>query len=342
MPPIPRPKPANGHVAPLPGTEVFDLRSKMERLAREESECTTSLSLDELVKIRMETVADATALSEGPDAQVERADTLREEWGVEYGQLWYIPSNNAPGESHRILCGDSRVIEDLGTLMDGASATLVFTDPPYGVAIGAKNRMLNSFQKAGRNLSNIVDDEMEPDDLKVLLTKAFTNLKSFMSEDCSVLVTVPQGGELGMMMLQMMSDVGLPVRHTLIWRKNAPTFSMGRLDYDYQHEPIFFTWGKTHKKRQLGPHRTSVWHVDKPRASPDHPTMKPVELPANGILNHTDLKDHVLDIYCGTGPTIVAAEMTGRIGHGMEIEPKYVAVCLQRLKDMGLQPYKAE
>lgn len=280
--------------------------------------------------------------AEDPGAQMDKADELRKKWGTARGQLWKIPSASVEGCCHRPLCGDSTDASEVARLMAGKRATVVFTDPPYGVSVGAKNRLLNSVQKAGRCLTDIEDDTLAPDDLKARLLPAFTNIKAVLADDCSVFVCAPQGGELGMMMMMMMREAGLPVRHVLMWKKNAPTFSLGRLDYDYQHEPILFTWVKTHKRVHGGEFRTSVWEVHKPRASKEHPTMKPVELPINAILNHSEHGDAVIDIYCGSGTTIVAAEQTGRLAYGCEIEPKYVAVSLERLSGMGLTPRLAE
>lgn len=268
---------------------------------------------------------------EDPGAQIDRAEELRKKWGTELGQLWVIGR-------HRLLCGDSKSIKLVRMALGNNAPTLVFTDPPYGVGIGGKNRLLNSVQKAGRCLSDIEDDTITPADLHAQLLPAFKNIKQVMADDCTVMLTSPQGGELGMMMMMMMKDAGLPIRHVLIWVKNAPTFSLGRLDYDYQHEPILFTWGKRHKKRDAGEFKTSTWHVNKPQRSPEHATTKPVELYTNALLRHTDAGDVLLDIYCGSGTALVAAEQTGRVGCGIELEPKYIAVTLERLSQMGLEP----
>lgn len=260
---------------------------------------------------------------EDVEPQVDRAEELRQKWGVESGQIWQLGD-------HRLMCGDSTSESDVARLMNEEKACLVFTDPPYGVSVGAKNRMLNSFQPSGRNLTDIEDDDMSPEELKNRLLPSFRNIRQIvMSDDCTVFVTAPQGGELGMMMM-MMREAGLQVRHVLIWKKNAPTFSMGRLDYDYQHEPILLTWGKRHKRPMLGKHKTSVWEIDKPRASADHPTMKPVELVENALLNNSDAEDVVFDAYSGSGTTIMAAEAQSRKARAMEISAGYVAVALER------------
>lgn len=136
-----------------------------------------------------------------------------------------------------------------------------------------------------------------------------------------------------MMMMMMMTEAHLPVRHILIWKKNNATFSMGRLDYDYQHEPILLTWGKRHKRPMLGEHRTSVWEINKPTSSKLHPTMTPVALVVNALLNNSEHADVVYDAYSGSGTTLVACEQTGRVARVIEIDPGYVAVALQRYAD---------
>lgn len=239
---------------------------------------------------------------------------------------------------HKIMCGDSA--KDLGTLLSGVRPGCIFTDPPYGVAIGDKNRMLNTFQKSGRCLENLKGDTLAPEDLKKVLLPAFVAAKSYMADDCAVFVCAPQGGDLGMMMMTMMKDAGLAPRHVLIWKKNQPTFSMGRLDYDYQHEPILFTWGKKHKRPMQGFCRTSVWEIDRERKCDTHPTMKPVRLVCNALLNNTDEGDVVLDMFLGSGTTLIAAEQTNRSCYGMEISPKYCQVAVDRYqkycKDFGI------
>jgi DNA modification methylase len=239
------------------------------------------------------------------------------------GDLWVL------GE-HRLLCGDSASDGIIARVLGGERAGMVFTDPPYGVEIAAKNRMLREFYPAERNTTDIIDDAMSADDLRERLLPAFIAIRKHMADDCTVFVTAPDNGGLSMMIMVMMRDAGLPVRHVLIWKKNQPTFSMGRLDYDYQHESILLTWGKRHKRPMLGKHRTSVWEIDRPRASAEHPTMKPVELVANAMLNNSDEGDTVLDTYCGSGTTIVAAEQMKRRGRGVEIEPRYCDVIVTR------------
>jgi DNA modification methylase len=280
----------------------------------------------EIEKLGLQLLSGTVDESKDAEPQMERADELAKEWGTKLGQLWKC------GE-HLVLCGDSADVECVKRVMGTDRASLVFTDPPYGVSIGKKNRMLNSVQKAGLVLADIEDDDLKPSDLKAKIQPAFDSIKSFvMADDCTVFVTSPQGGDL-MMMMMMMRDAGMQARHVVIWDKGQPTFSMGRLDYDYEHEPILITWGKRHKRPMLGEHKTSIWRIPKPRSSKEHPTMKPVALVVNALLNNSEAGDIAYDAYSGSGTTLLACEQTGRRARVIELMPGYVAVCLQRYLD---------
>jgi DNA modification methylase len=273
--------------------------------------------LSQIVESQNPVVVDAP-----PD--IDRAAELQEKWKVKSGDMFVI------GE-HRLLCGDSTVREDVERVMGGEKATLMFTDPPYGVSIGKKNVMLNKFQKSGRVLTSIESDDASAEDLGAMLLKAFTLSKDFLADDCSVFVCSPQGGSLGMMMMMMMRDAGLEVRHVLNWVKNSPTFSMGRLDYDYQHEPILFTWTKKHKKIMAGKFKSSTWNVNKPMANKEHPTMKPVELYQNAMLNHTDAGDVCFEPFGGSGTGMIASQNLSRKCRMIELTENYCAVILERM-----------
>lgn len=241
---------------------------------------------------------------------------------VKPGEIWQL------GE-HRLMCGDSTDSASVALLMDWHKADMVFTDPPYGVSIGDKNKVLNSVQKAGRCTENIANDNISVDDLYPILVKAMTNCRENCKDCACYYVTSPQGGELGLMMM-MMKDAGLPVRHMLIWEKNSATFSLGRLDYDYQHEPIFYTWTKSHKNYRNGEFRTTIWKYDKPRKCDLHPTMKPVELVANCIMDASIEGDIVLDMFGGSGSTLIACEQLNRKCYMMELTEHYCDVIINR------------
>ena len=242
------------------------------------------------------------------------------------GDIWKLGN-------HRLMCGDSTDAASVALLMDGEKADFVFTDPPYGVSIGSKNAMLNTVQPSGRCCENIENDTKSSKELYDILVKAFTNLRENCKDDACYYVTSPQGGELGMMMMMMMMmmmDAGLQVRHMLIWEKNSPTFSVGRLDYDYQHEPIFYTWTKSHHCYREGEHRSTIWKYDKPRKCDLHPTMKPVALVANAMKDSTKEGDIAADFFGGSGTTLIAAEQLNRKCYMMELDPHYCDVIIAR------------
>lgn len=266
-----------------------------------------------------ETSADNDSVTE--DDFDEETDPV--EARCRLGEIWELGV-------HRLMCGDSTDTQTLETLMGGVLADMVFTDPPYGVAIGDKNKLLNSIQPSGRCTENIKNDKLSTDELYDILVKAMVNVRNNCKDDACYYVTSPQNGELGLMMMMMMKDAGIPVRHMLIWEKNCATFSLGRLDYDYQHEPIFYTWTKSHHNYRAGDYRTTIWKYDKPRKCDLHPTMKPVELVANCLMDATREGDVVLDAFGGSGTTLIACEQLNRKCRMMELDPHYCDVIIAR------------
>jgi site-specific DNA-methyltransferase (adenine-specific) len=246
--------------------------------------------------------------------------------------------------SHRLICGDSTDPETYRRLMGDEQADLIFTDPPYGVSIGDKNKVANKVKRKNYSIeANIENDDLSASDLAIILEKAFALVNEYMKDSAAFYITGPQG-ENGIMMMTALLHSGLPVRHQLIWCKNGPTFSMGRLDYDYQHEPIFYGWKKNHNFYGLGKYTTSLWHYEKPKKCNLHPTMKPPELIKNAIKNSMEpLKkaenalqngsvkhNIILDPFAGSGSTIIAAEDCKRRSRLMEIDPHYCDVIVKR------------
>ena len=241
------------------------------------------------------------------------------------GDVWQL------GE-HRLMCGDSVSLEDVKKLMGGVKADMVFTDPPYNVAIGDKNKMLND-TLPGRHMieRNLAGDTCESDEeCAIKLWKpAFINMKSVAHDKCAIYVSMPQG-ITHIILTQSIKEAGWNIKHEIVWVKNIATFSIGRLDYDYKHEPICFGWNKTHKKVGAGKYKTSVWEIDKENKTGLHPTMKPVELVVNAIQNSSEEGDVILDAFGGSGTTIIAAEQTGRKAYVMEYDEQYCDVIIAR------------
>jgi site-specific DNA-methyltransferase (adenine-specific) len=295
-----------------------------------------------------------------PEEDDYDADMARPEARTKKGDIYLL------GE-HRLMCGDSTDAGDVAELMGGRLADLVLTDPPYNVAIGSKNKALNEmFKQNGKKCGSIEidiagDKGMTDEEIgQKLWLPAFTNARANSADTCSVYITMPQGGT-HMMMMMMMKEAGWQVKHELIWAKNAATFSMGRLDYDYQHEPILYGWNRAHEfysndyeksiiedipedidaltekaakrllKRLMDDRRTtSVIRENKPQKSELHPTMKPVKLFGRLIKNSSKPGQIVLDLFGGSGTTIIACEQLDRVCMMMECDPHYCDVIIDR------------
>ena len=241
------------------------------------------------------------------------------------GEVWQL------GE-HRLMCGDSTSAEDVAKLMDGSKADLPFTDPPYGVSYEKKTKeVLKS-----KTYTKIQNDDLKLDQFKDFLFDVFTNAKAWLLDSASYYVFSCQGGDQEMMMMMMMRECGIPCRHQIIWVKDAPVFSMGRLDYDYKHEPILYGWVKKHDFQRKGEQDKSVWEF-KRTENKLHPTMKPVPLIANALLNSTKDNDIVLDLFGGSGSTMMACEQLGRKCRMMEFDPHYCDVIIARWENLTEQ-----
>ena len=231
------------------------------------------------------------------------------------GDLWLLGD-------HRLLCGDSTKAEDVERLMAGSKADLWLTDPPYGVA----------YESAGRrgkdNQHEEIENDSRPlDEMAKFWEKAATLAYLSCSGSSSYYWFACQGGD--QMMMMSISRAKWRVRHELIWVKDQMVF--GRCDYHYKHEPILYGW------KQDGTHewnadrkQVSVLEFARPKRSDEHPTMKPVGLVAYLLGNNTTSGESVLDTFCGSGTTLIAAEQLGRKCYGMEISPAYCDVIVKR------------
>lgn len=241
---------------------------------------------------------------------------------VKPGDLWLLGD-------HRLLCGDARSAEGVRRTLTGP-VDLLCMDPPYGVAIGAKNRTLDMIDRAGRRKENLSGDDGQEEAVD-LWRASFPVLRAVLAPGVPWYCFGPQGGDLGLLLLLLLRDSGLTPRHILMWKKNRPSFSIGRLDYDYAHEPIVYGWidGAGHRWYADTP-QSSVLEYDRPQASPDHPTTKPVDLIEHLIHNSTRPGEVVFDPFVGSGTAIIAAEQLGRRCYAMDIEPRYVQVAKER------------
>ena len=238
------------------------------------------------------------------------------------GDLWQVGP-------HRIICGDSTDANAYQRLMGDTRADFVFTDPPYGVDIQGRDSAQTKVGGRRKDGKGVLNDSINRESLSELLRDSFSLAVAQCRAGASWYVCSPQG-ELLTVFANTLRDFQL-YRHSLVWIKNS--FVMGRADYHYRHEVIFYGWvpGAAHDwysdRKQ-----DSVWEFDRPSRSPEHPTMKPVELVAYAMSNSSKRGDIVLDPFCGSGTTLVAAAQTGRVGYGIELDPAYVDVIVGRLE----------
>lgn len=256
------------------------------------------------------------------EAEEYEPESIPAESRVKVGDVWQLGN-------HRLMCGDATNVEHVERLMDGNVADLVFTDPPYNVDYAGKNKFLNGADRGNRVQTDIANDNMESDeDARASLWEpAFKNMAHVADEYCSIYVTMPQGGA-HMMMMMAAAAASWQVKHELVWVKNNHV--LGRTDYYYKHEPILFGWKDKHRFYGNGEFNKSVWEIDKPQKSDLHPTMKPVRLVVNAIMNSTKLGDIVLDVFGGSGTTLIACEQTERRCRMMELTPEYCDVIIDR------------
>lgn len=236
------------------------------------------------------------------------------------GDVWQL------GE-HRLICGDSLELGTYDKLLGEEKADMVWTDPPYGV----------SYVGGTKDALTIMNDTLNPAELESFLRDAFTSIFASTRPGACWYVAAPSGS--------LFQSFSIPLseldvwKHTLVWVKNV--LVMGRADYHYRHESIFYGWtpGAAHQT-PADRKQDSVWEVDKPRANKEHPTMKPIELITRAIQNSSRVGEIVLDSFGGSGSTLIAAEQTKRKARLIELDPKYCDVIVKRWETLTGQ--KAE
>ena len=275
-----------------------------------------------------------------------------EEWGLELEELEELGLPKAPQEdtyelpeevktsiktgdlieigSHRLICGDSTREDVYKKLLNNKVANLYLSDPPYGVSYADKNKYLNMVGRGNRIQTNIENDHKTPEEMFKFWLSVFENAANSLNNTGSYYIFSPQGGDL-LLLLQAVRDAGFQLKHVLIWAKNNHV--LGRADYNYKHEPIVFGWKQkgTHTFYGKGDKLTSLWDYDKPNKNDLHPTMKPINVLSNAILNSTEVNDIILDNFLGSGSTMVAAHKLNRLCYGIEIDPKYCQVIIDRM-----------
>ena len=256
-----------------------------------------------------------------PGPQLDIVGELATKWETALGQLWQIGA-------HRLLCADITDPATLQRLCGDTVATMAWSDPPYGVDYGQ-----HANEKWGKH-APITNDALPPGQLAEFWQKAYTNLSRHVSGD---LYIASPSGPLLRLLDNTIEQTPWERHQWLTWVKDR--LVLGRSNYHYRHEQIWYGWLRKSKSSWAGGrNKDSVMEVPRPSRSDEHPTMKPVELVAQMLNNSCARGDVVIDPFIGSGTTMVAAEQLERVCYATEIEPGYVAVTLERLAGMGLVP----
>jgi len=224
-----------------------------------------------------------------------------------HGDIWQLGK-------HRVICGDSTKVETYKQLLDDRKANLVVTDPPYNVDVE---------ETAGK----ILNDNMSDGDFYQFLLSMFTQVENHMEDDASIYVF--HADTEGLNFRKAFKDAGFYLSGCCIWKKNS--LVLGRSPYQWQHEPCLYGWKKKGKHHWFSDRKqTTIWEYDRPKSSKDHPTMKPIQLMAYPIQNSSMRGTIVLDPFLGSGSTLIAADQTGRVCYGIELDEKFVDVIVKR------------
>ena len=300
--------------------DITDAQAKAYRLADNklnESDWDMDLVIEELKELSPELV-DLTGFDKDlliePDEKDDEVPPLPEEPISKPGDL-YILGN------HRVLCGDSTKLEDVERLMDGKKADMVFTDPPYGVDYsGGIQFTKNGVKKEQRE--RLIDDHTG--------TNIYAEVVPILASYCDGPIYTWFSGTQALPVYQAIEAVG-DIHALLIWKKNGGYAAMNS-NYKQKHEPCLYWKAKGKKLNFVGATtETTVWDIDKDGVNKLHPTQKPVALALKAIMNHS--VGRIMDLFLGSGSTLIAAEKTGRICYGMELDPKYVDVIVKRWED---------
>jgi hypothetical protein len=260
------------------------------------------------------------------EVPIDRAGELQKKWDTAAGQLWLA-------HPHRLLCGDSTDQTAVRRLLGNEQPEMLLTDPPYGVEYEpAWRAKIGGAIAAPRSTARILNDE------RIDWSTVYAE------SGCDVAYVWHAARYVGEL-AEGLRAAGYDLRSQIIWAKSH--FALSRGDYHWQHEPCWYAVRKGRTRHWSGDHRQStLWEIaglnafggsrNEDDSPTGHSTQKPVECMARPIRNHRITR--IFDPFCGSGTTLVAAQQLGRSGFGIELDPGYVAVALERLAKLGLEP----
>ena len=229
------------------------------------------------------------------------------------GNIWQL------GE-HRLLCGDSTDPAAVAPLTTDVTIRMAFTDPPYNVAYGE-----HGGQAKGARKRRIANDALSPEAFAKFCRAWATPLFEAVTGACYVCMSTKEWPAVS----RILAEVGGHWSDTIIWAKDRHV--LGRADYQRRYEPLWYGWPDGAMRHWCGDRdQTDIWEIPRPAVSDLHPTMKPLPLVERAIANSSEPGDVVLDLFLGSGTTLIAAERTGRICHAVELDPHYCDVIVAR------------
>lgn len=269
--------------------------------------------LEDLVGVSTATATPAP----DPGADLDRAEELLAKWQVQSGQVWQLGK-------HRLMCGDSTQRADVEQLMAGNLAQFIWSDPPWNINYGGGNHP----SYGTRTMNN--DDLGEK--FRIFVDLFVTQMRSFCQPGAPIYVVM--GGQEWPVIDAALRKIGFHWSSTIIWVKDQ--MILARKDYHTQYEPMWYGWDNRAPRlvELIDRKQSDVWMIDRPRKSEEHPTMKPLELVERSLMNSSQPGAMVLDLFAGSGTTLIACERTGRVCRTMDNDPKYASVVLERWSQM--------
>ena len=241
------------------------------------------------------------------DDDFDPSDEITDTPYSEQGDIYFLGN-------HRVMCGDSTKKQDVQKLLDKTIVDMIFTDPPYNV----------DYEGTAGKIKN---DKMEDNSFYLFLFDAFTNMFEATKDGGAIYVC--HADTEGLNFRNAFKNAGYKLAECLVWVKNA--LVLGRQDYHWRHEPILYGWreGAAH---YFIDDRTqdTIWEYHKPKKNDEHPTMKPLELVGRAIANSSRVGEYVLDLFGGSGSTMIAADQLQRKAILMELDEKFVDVIVKR------------
>lgn len=244
-------------------------------------------------------------------------EVAQNECGVVRGDIWQLGN-------HRLMCGDSTSVDDVEKLMDGKKANAFISDPPYLMGFEG-NVHADGSKSHNAKFGAIKNDKMSDEEGNEFIKEFMTNASIYTSGAFYVFWY-----RLGLHKLfRGMGDVGIDYKALIIWDKGNHTLSNS--DYMSRYEPITYGWFGEHKF--YGGSQYDIWKIDRTKKNDLHPTMKPVELMVQAVQHSTQHNGYVLDLFLGSGSTLIACEKTSRVCYGMELDEHYCSVIIKRWEE---------